>query len=54
MQVFPETDRVVLRQFTPHDVDQLVELDSDPDVMRFLSGGTPTPREVIEQDILPR
>ncbi|MGH2584746.1 MAG: GNAT family N-acetyltransferase [Dehalococcoidia bacterium] len=53
MQVFLETERLVLRRFTTDDVDILVELDSDPDVMRYLTGGTPTPRAVIEDDILP-
>ena len=53
MQVFLETERVVLRRFTEADVDHLVELDSDPEVMRFLTGGTPIPRDVIENDILP-
>ncbi|MCK7510190.1 MAG: GNAT family N-acetyltransferase [Desulfobacterales bacterium] len=33
----------------------LVELDSDPDVMRYITYGTPTPREATyEQLILPR
>jgi RimJ/RimL family protein N-acetyltransferase len=50
--VFLETERLSLRRFTPADLDALVELDSDPDVMRYLSG-TPTPREVLERDILP-
>jgi RimJ/RimL family protein N-acetyltransferase len=54
MQVFLETERLVLRRFTAGDVDNLFDLDSDPEVMRFLNGGTPTPREVIEHDILPR
>ncbi len=54
MQVFLETERVVLRRFTEADVDNLVELDGDPDVMRFLNGGKPTPRAVIQHDILPR
>jgi len=53
MQVFLETERLVLRRFTEADVDHLVDLDSDPEVMRFLTGGTPTPREVIQNDILP-
>ena len=53
MQVFLETERMVLRRFTAADVDHLVDLDSDPEVMRFLTGGTPTPREVIQNDILP-
>jgi RimJ/RimL family protein N-acetyltransferase len=54
MKTYLETERLVLRQFTERDVDNLCELDSDPDVMRFLNGGTPSPREVIEERILPR
>ncbi len=42
MQIFLETERLVLRQFTEDDVDNLVELDSDPEVMRFITGGRPT------------
>lgn len=54
MQEFLETERLMLRRFTEADADNLVELDSDPDVMRYLSGGGATPRDVIERDILPR
>ena len=54
MHVFLETDRLLLRRFTEADVHNLVELDSDPAVMRFLTNGRPTPREVIERDTLPR
>ncbi|MDQ2750162.1 MAG: GNAT family N-acetyltransferase [Pseudonocardiales bacterium] len=54
MDVLLETERLVLRRFTPADIDNLVELDSDPDVMRFLTGGAPTPREQIENELLPR
>jgi len=54
MQVLLETQRLVLRRFVEDDADNLFELDSDPEVMRFLSGGTPTPRDVIQTDILPR
>lgn len=54
MQVVLETERLVLRRFTEADAEKLFDLDSDPEVMRFLSGGTPTPREVIQNDILPR
>jgi hypothetical protein len=53
MLVFLETDRLVLRRFTEDDVDNLVELDRDPDVMRFINGGRPTPRREIESDVLP-
>jgi RimJ/RimL family protein N-acetyltransferase len=54
MQVLLETKRLVLRRFTEADVDNLFDLDRDPDVMRFLNGGNPTPRDVIENEILPR
>ena len=54
MEVYLETARLVLRRLTPADVDNLVELDGDPEVMRYLSGGSPTPREKIERKVLPR
>lgn len=47
------TGRLVLRRFTGSDVDLLVELDADPVVMRFISGGEPTPRAVVQAEILP-
>jgi RimJ/RimL family protein N-acetyltransferase len=53
MQVFLETERLVLRRFTDDDVENLVELDSDPDVMRFINGGRATARDEIENDVLP-
>jgi RimJ/RimL family protein N-acetyltransferase len=54
MRIFLETARLILRQFTADDVENLVELDSDPEVMRHLNGGIATPRELVEQQILPR
>jgi RimJ/RimL family protein N-acetyltransferase len=53
MQVFLETDRLVLRRFSTADVENLVSLDGDPDVMRYVNGGVPTSREEIENDFLP-
>ena len=53
MEIFLETARLLLRRFTEDDVDNLAELDSDPDVMRFINGGRSTPREEIESDVLP-
>ncbi|MGR7002078.1 GNAT family N-acetyltransferase [Yinghuangia aomiensis] len=44
----------MLRAFTEADVEHLVELDGDADVMRFISGGRPTSREVIRARTLPR
>lgn len=53
MDVYLETERLVLRRFTADDVDLMVELDSDPAVMRYLTGGEPTPPEVVRERILP-
>ena len=53
MLIYLETERVILRRFTWDDVENLVELDSDPEVMLHLSGGIPTPRAEIENIILP-
>lgn len=53
MNIYLETERLVLRRFTADDADNLVALDSDPEVMRFLNGGIATPRAVIQQRILP-
>jgi RimJ/RimL family protein N-acetyltransferase len=50
---FLTTQRLQLRQFTLADIDHVVALDSDPEVMRFISYGAPTPRDVIEQRVLP-
>jgi RimJ/RimL family protein N-acetyltransferase len=48
-----ETPRLVMRQFTEDDVDNLFDLNSDPEVMRYLTGGRPTPREEIRDQIIP-
>lgn len=53
MRVFLETERLLLREFTADDVDNLVELDSDPDVMQHITGGLPTSREEIETETMP-
>ena len=45
MNVFFQTGRLRLRRFATADVDNLVALDSDPEVMRYLTNGKPTPRE---------
>lgn len=45
---------MTLRKFTADDVDNLCGLDGDPEVMRFLTGGKATPRDVIEAETLPR
>ena len=52
MRVFLQTDRLILRRFTEADEDNLVELNSDPEVMRFLNGW-PTPRDEVRTRIIP-
>lgn len=54
MKVFLETDRLILRELTPEDVDNLFALDNDPEVMRLINGGHPVPYEVIRDQNLPR
>lgn len=54
MQTLLQTNRLTLRRFTEADEEPLFELDSDPEVMRFLNGGTPTPRDMVQTLILPR
>ncbi len=48
-----ETKRLILRRFTAHDLDHLFELDNDPEVMRYINGGAPVSRRVIQNEILP-
>lgn len=53
MEVYLTTDRLMLRRFTPADADLLTELDSDPAVMHYITGGRITPRAEIVGDVLP-
>jgi RimJ/RimL family protein N-acetyltransferase len=52
-RVILKTPRLVIRQFTEDDVDNLFNLNSDPEVMRYLTGGRPTPREEIRDQVIP-
>ncbi|URN18749.1 GNAT family N-acetyltransferase [Streptomyces sudanensis] len=54
MEPFLTTERLELRPFTAHDEGLLIELDADPEVMRYLTGGRPTPPETVRKEILPR
>jgi RimJ/RimL family protein N-acetyltransferase len=51
--IYLETERLVLRRLTDDDIDPLFDLDSDPDVMRYLTGGVPHTREFIVRKALP-
>ena len=49
-----QTARLYFRPIVAGDAQLLCELDSDPEVMRFISKGVPTPLDKIENDIMPR
>jgi RimJ/RimL family protein N-acetyltransferase len=51
--VILETPRLAIRQFTENDTDNLFNLNSDPEVMRYLPAGSPWPREKIREQRIP-
>ncbi|MFB6701737.1 GNAT family N-acetyltransferase [Streptomyces rubiginosohelvolus] len=51
---FLETDRLVLRPATAADAPDLLALDNDPAVMRYINGGRPTSAGHIRDRTLPR
>jgi RimJ/RimL family protein N-acetyltransferase len=53
MHIICETERLALRRFTRDDVENLFDLNSDPEVMRYITGGKPTPRDEIRDQIIP-
>ncbi|MEW9533143.1 GNAT family N-acetyltransferase [Microbispora sp. NPDC049125] len=53
VEILLETARLALRRLTEADVDDLVALDDDPRVMRFITGGLHTPPEVVRGEFLP-
>lgn len=52
-RVFLETPRLVLREFTEDDLPLLIELDSDPEVMRHLAPGQPVDVARLRDFVLP-
>ncbi len=53
-EIFLETDRLIFRRFTEQDAPLLHDLDSDPEVMRYLTGGKPSSLADIVEEALPR
>jgi len=51
MKKYLETERIYLREFTADDVDLVYDLNSDPDVMKYLSGVKPSTREEVIETI---
>jgi len=46
--VWLETLRLELREFTPDDIGDLIRLDSDPRVLKYINGGRPMPQSEID------
>ena len=53
VDTYLETERLILRRFTADDADLLIELDGDPAVMRYLTGGEATAPEIVRERHLP-
>ena len=53
MDIHLTTARLILRRLTVADEDNLVSLNSDPEVMRYVNSGQPTSREEIRDEIIP-
>ena len=51
VDVFLETERVVLRRFTSDDLELIVELDSDPEVKRYIDNGAPADRDDLTETL---
>lgn len=51
MDLLLKTPRCIVRRLTNGDVDRLTALDAAPDVMRYINGGSPTPRAVVEKKL---
>ncbi len=49
-----ETQRLILREFTAEDASLLLDLDEDPEVVRFVETGRVLTPEVVCNQILPR
>ena len=45
---------MTMRPIAVADLDEQVRLDGDPEVMRHITAGVPTPRAVMEDHLLPR
>jgi RimJ/RimL family protein N-acetyltransferase len=53
MRIFLATERPALRYVTAADAGDLFELNGDPAVTRFLTGGQPTARDEVRHRIIP-
>lgn len=50
----PNSTRLSYRLMTPNDGALILDLDSDPEVMKYINGGKPTTEQELEQVYIPR
>ncbi|OKH26916.1 GNAT family N-acetyltransferase [Hydrococcus rivularis NIES-593] len=53
-KIFLETERLILREFTEGDADNLFALDSNPEIIRWGNGGNTINYEIIKNQSLPK
>ena len=53
MNIFLKTERLILRNLGEGDLNCMVELDSDPEVMRYINGGIAVSRDAIANNFIP-
>ncbi len=51
VKIVAETDRLIVREILPSDVDGMFEMDSDPEVHKYLGNKPVTEKEQISQVI---
>lgn len=51
MEIYLQTERMILRQFERQDKEFIRDLDSDPEVMTFLSNGVPSDEDEVQRAI---
>lgn len=51
MKIILETERLRLRQLAEQDMEKFYELESDPEVMRYIRGGKPRSYEQVRQKL---
>lgn len=49
MKIYLETPQIILREFVESDWHHIKDLDSDPEVMKFLTNGIPSPDSEVDR-----
>ncbi|WP_371186703.1 GNAT family N-acetyltransferase [Thalassotalea maritima] len=54
MMTVPPSERLTYRLMDVDDSERFYQLDQDPQVMKYINGGTPSSRDDIEHKLMPR